>query len=768
MVKIQNLENQFLELAFQEKMLSEQAVDYCKEKMLIGIPSYTTVLTEGFMDTQQVVKIYSLIYQNSTDHTEIYTAVPVLQEDDESSDEQFLKYVRENKLVAEEKLQLCFKEQKRLARSGHQIQMSALLYSMGNLDIETVRSCYQKILGQNTDIHVAEASELASLAGLPQLRKDVRRKASKDINFVEQMQEVVDQLEKKRVKKQMTKKRKLATKQPSKLQLEEIIDIPPEELQGYHDKTIKLDKPEVYSQETICLPQQQDQFLANSDEIALQPALNEILAILKRMEGIAEKPIPDEEISFEQDHELEEDAPQDSAEIAALKRGKTVVSEGKVIKMLRKGIALENCYLPNLDLSSVIIRNKLSLKNCVLQNLNMSQTEFHEDVDFEGSSFIGKAIFKGSIFQKEAQFKKTLFLDGGDFTKTEFHGNTRFHTAQFRRFVSFNRSDFTKKAIFSRCYFAKGAKFNEVNFNGAASFNDIYCDHRFYMDKCKFGQESTFSNAQFSDIADFSRTSFQKIKFKGTTFRKWATFQSAKFQDECHFNGTTISGDLSFVRAKFDGIINFRAICAERNVNFKNAKIGDQATFRFLDAYLGRLFISRYQLENHLESHLESDYKTARQEYGLLKNNFREINEYEKEDWAYLWEKRMERLSLKIDGIRPALSRFINWLALDMACGYGTKPLNIFATSLAVLLLFAGFYYSFGGAFAPDQGVKCNIALPAMEAIQVSFQTFTNASIEGWKAEVGSWLNYIMMLESFLGFFIMTVLVVTFSRKVIR
>ena len=45
----------------------------------------------------------------------------------------------------------------------------------------------------------------------------------------------------------------------------------------------------------------------------------------------------------------------------------------------------------------------------------------------------------------------------------------------------------------------------------------------------------------------------------------------------------------------------------------------------------------------------------------------------------------------------------------------------------------------------------------------------TNLSLGNWVAKQDSWIQYVMMLESFLGFLIMNVVVViTFSRKVIR
>lgn len=296
------------------------------------------------------------------------------------------------------------------------------------------------------------------------------------------------------------------------------------------------------------------------------------------------------------------------------------------------------------------------------------------------------------------------------------------------------------------------------------------------MEKCHFKDSSTFSGARFADIADFGRSKFDKeTKFIGATFMKWGSFKNCKFHGSANFNTMNVVGDVAFDNSTFESIINLRAISASRNISLQNIKVGEQAAFKFLDAHIGRLFISLSSLKGHIDSHVQEDYHVARKEYGLLKNNFREINEYDKEDWAYLMEKRMERMGIKVKGPFSALKRFINWLALDIACGYGTKPANIFLTSLAMLVFFAVFFFTSGtGEFVPsgelalDHSVVVEQSMSFLDAVQVSFRTFTNASIEGWVPYTDSWLNYIMMFESFFGFFVMTVLVVTFSRKVIR
>lgn len=752
---------QFIELASKSGYLTFQAVTFCQERIQSGEDPGVVVVREKFMTEEQVAHIYSSMEKDNDGGNlcRIYTVEPQLQKSkQEEEEEKLLAYLKEKNMISEESLAFCQKEKNRLANMGYQVQLSALLCGTGNLNPNQIQEIYRSILGENLPVALVEGEIPFAENDLPRLHKEKKQKSKPEEaseKIIEQLQNMVEIKEKKKKIKKAKKKAALSQEQES---------LAEEIAQDVMDDSYNFDEEEPPTE-----LQEKEMAMANSINFtSLVNSLNSLIHVLQQNSpDDGSEIIP--KIPQIKPQEEKEDAQEEKEDTSIFTKGKTPLALEKAVKAIQKGTKLQGYHIKDLSLSGVKLETPLSLVDCVIENLDLSDSEFLQDINFEESCFLGKASFKGSVFHKEAQFKKAIFVDGADFTKSQFKGDTRFNTTAFKRFVSFNRSQFEQKVVFTRSSFAKGVKFNEVEFSGAASFNDIYCEHRYYMDNCKFRDETTFSNAQFSDIADFSQSVFQRVvKFKGTHFSRWATFQYVKFEDECHFNGANVVGDMSFGWAKFHGLINLSTLCAERNVNFKNAQINSNARFRIQDAYFGRLFLATSQIENHLESHIEGDFKTARQEYGILKNNFREINEYEQEDWAYLWEKRMERLSIKPQGVRSTLSRFFDWLALDMACGYGTKPLNIFLTSIITLIFFAIFYYSFGSQFTLSQEEASYASVPFLDAIQVSFRTFTNSSIGGWEAKGTSWINYIMMLESFLGFFIMTVLVVTFSRKVIR
>jgi hypothetical protein len=114
------------------------------------------------------------------------------------------------------------------------------------------------------------------------------------------------------------------------------------------------------------------------------------------------------------------------------------------------------------------------------------------------------------------------------------------------------------------------------------------------------------------------------------------------------------------------------------------------------------------------------------------------------------------------------LRRFFEWITLDVGCGYGTKPLNILFISLATLVIFAAFFCMFPEAFSGPDYMK-NKDFGAVASFVTSFKAFTGAEVGEWHPRADyNIITLVMMMESFLGIFITTVLVVTFSRKVIR
>lgn len=458
------------------------------------------------------------------------------------------------------------------------------------------------------------------------------------------------------------------------------------------------------------------------------------------------------------------------------------LEQSEVFRRLRAGEKIVGAHIGPLVLRDTRLCCGLELRRCVLESLEFENVIVEASFELEGCVVGGRVSLRHCKFQQMLSVRETRFSDACEFNGSRFLGRSHFNTAHFERWVGFKRVEFLGRTLFSRSRFV-----GEVDFEGARfahelrdddrghsfSFNDLVAEQRFHLHRCQFEGASTFTGSRFHDIVEFDGARFgAPVRIKHAQFERSFSLRDARFDDELHLNGTNIGGDLVLQGAWLGGLVNLRAIYGQRNVDLQSAVAGPGARFQLENAHFGRLLLDRELIEGHLESELEGSFETARREFGLLKHAFREINEYDQEDWAYVKEKRMERYSLPLSWRRPgaALRRFGIWLALDLACGYGTKPLNILFTSLILVFAFAATFMAFPSF--PEGAVECFAGtrnLRPVPALMLSFRFFANAEVNTVDPSSPSvFLDFLIMTESYLGFFVMMILVVTFSRKVIR
>ncbi|MDZ7375076.1 MAG: ion channel, partial [candidate division KSB1 bacterium] len=116
------------------------------------------------------------------------------------------------------------------------------------------------------------------------------------------------------------------------------------------------------------------------------------------------------------------------------------------------------------------------------------------------------------------------------------------------------------------------------------------------------------------------------------------------------------------------------------------------------------------------------------------------------------------------------IKRFFNFLILDLGSGYGTRPMNIAITTLIIILLFGGIYY-LGSDQIMVAGNPLSLSSPIERLVfclYFSAVSFVTLGAENLSPNYYSWLKYVVTFQAFLGFFLMTLFVATFTRKVIR
>ncbi len=457
------------------------------------------------------------------------------------------------------------------------------------------------------------------------------------------------------------------------------------------------------------------------------------------------------------------------------------------------------------------------------ESAEFEEAEFAKEANFELAQFSSWADFSQANFAGGLNFVQSSFENGADFASAQIHQADRFEKATFVEDCYFNEAQFQGLADFDTAIFNKGVDFRKCKFFDRAEFrnasiNDgsfaaIVSDkplilsnltakkidfqgaqlrNVFIFSCARVEQSANFSGARFDKLTCFDDSSLVKglfngvccnahASFKGTIFCidsyfqnalfNTADFSRAVFQGQAHFDETKFSHTVLFRHTQFEqGEACFKSVTFSERVDFAGATFKDRLCLQ--DLVVESMIITWEQVEGKLATHQLKKYEEATKVYGLLKNIFERQNRYEDMDKAYRLFKRMERKAgaQKGGNLWHYIKRFFNFLILDLGSGYGTRPMNIAITTLIIILLFGGIYY-----VASDQitigGNPLSLSNPLERlvfCVYYSAVSFVTLGAENLSPNYYSWLKYIVTCQAFLGFFLMTLFVATFTRKVIR
>ncbi|MEJ8803648.1 pentapeptide repeat-containing protein [Pontibacter sp. H249] len=147
--------------------------------------------------------------------------------------------------------------------------------------------------------------------------------------------------------------------------------------------------------------------------------------------------------------------------------------------------------------------------NMVKSSNELYNTNFEQDVRFEGC-----------VFEEASAFKYSEFEGGASFIGTRFSEEALFKYSKFRKAVNFSSATFRNDANFKYVTFPV-----RVNFTGAT-----------------FGGEANFKYAKFDEGVNF-----QKATFDGT-----ANFKYAKISDSFNIKGADFNGGDDFKYTKLN------------------------------------------------------------------------------------------------------------------------------------------------------------------------------------------------------------------------
>jgi uncharacterized protein YjbI with pentapeptide repeats len=386
-------------------------------------------------------------------------------------------------------------------------------------------------------------------------------------------------------------------------------------------------------------------------------------------------------------------------------------------------------------------------------NINFSSVKFGDgDTIFFNSDFgdgelnLSKAVFgdgnkdfsKSKLGNGKVDFSRTKFGDGPiDFSEVDY-GEGQVDFSEVR--INAARVDFSNGRIKSG-----DLEFNESDFGKAfLIFNRFkFRQNKVSFYNCKMGKAS-FHACQFNNYTDFRVAECKHLDLRNTIFRDVIDLKpdtKAEVQIET----------LVLAEAKNSGTI------------FNDWKAN--------------------KVKNWITSQEGTTNSQKAEQFRLLKENYRNIGQYEDEDLSYVEFKRHEmKAKLLSDHLKHRNSKlkkffdwikyFFKWLVYDQTGKYGTSPGRVLVSMFMVFLLFTMLYYicqdipHFENGMTPTAELTHDYSTTFTDAVYFSAYNLLIIGYEDYHP--AGITGFLSVVESFLGLFLMSFFTVAFVRKILR
>ncbi|TSA26692.1 potassium channel protein [bacterium] len=285
-----------------------------------------------------------------------------------------------------------------------------------------------------------------------------------------------------------------------------------------------------------------------------------------------------------------------------------------------------------------------------------------------------------------------------------------------------------------------------------------------------------------------------KVEFDDTIFLcDEVDFISTKFDEsELYFRDVYISGKIIFVLCQFNHYFAFRAkkckyldlrgslfrdIIDLKSSKFTKVNIGIINIIKVIN--LGRINIDwkENNVKKLINNQKDTNHREKAEQFRTLKENFHKIGQYDDEDKAYVEFKKHEIRANKEEVVKKHSFNKIwayplywfKWLVFEQMGSFGTNPVRVFLSTLAVYLFFT-FLYIILPIFL-NTGIKPSITNP--ESLSTISKAFYHSAITFLTIGYGDFypsgiIRWLSGIEGFIGLFLMAYFVVAFSRKVLR
>lgn len=480
---------------------------------------------------------------------------------------------------------------------------------------------------------------------------------------------------------------------------------------------------------------------------------------------------------------------------------------------INRKIEVENCIFENIAFHNCTFEKEITFKNVTFsgkttlnfdkeQTSHAGQTIYKENVHFLDCAFEDTLDAKSSIFERNVDFTKSVFFKRVSFPKTMFKGRTnfsnvkfkdtcRFEATNFEHIANFEGSIFEEKAnfkkayffntfIFRKVFFNKNVTFENATFIGFARFEDAECKGSFSLKKVSMEKKGYFHRMKL-----FGEGIFRAIEAKEALYFSWMEckgnldFSGVEAQGPFYLQETTCEKDVMFKRSVFHHDLHllestFKG-CVDLGQTVMHMRLNCTDSVFLKDVILyscnpNIVLLKREQIDGKIASHNNGDYDKAKEVYVMLRRSFDYWGEHVNSEWAYYNFRKAELKAYKTSNPLKKIKKFFYWFFFDLGCGYGTKPINVTILAACVVSLFSAIFWIFGQQFIVDPSLHPDPSggLSFAQAIYISCMNFVTMGTEGIAPAFDHWIKYLVAVEGFIGLFLMTVFVGTYTRKMVK
>jgi uncharacterized protein YjbI with pentapeptide repeats len=287
-----------------------------------------------------------------------------------------------------------------------------------------------------------------------------------------------------------------------------------------------------------------------------------------------------------------------------------------------------------------------------------------------------------------------------------------------------------------------GSRINNCNFEQANMQN---CNMtKMKMDDCKLNQANVNEGIIISgNICN--------------SVLDYASFKSSRFTD-------AVIKDTTMIDVNMDGSALDRAQIKDinlegtdmRNCGLTDTDLRGSSLFRIV---ITGSDVEYARIDNIVSYEIEGDFKRAQDVYRNLKNTFRNNGAHNRASYFSIRESKMSRKMMaqeKNYGIWALLYFY------EIISGYGESPLRVFVTTISAILIFSAIFASMPEGLENVEGKD----ISTTDYLYYSVVTFTTLGY-GDIVPVDPLTKMLAVTEALFGVFLMSLLVVTLSRRII-